>query len=97
MAVLLFVVRMRVQFFYSVILQKKTLGILSIKLRNTNSSFYSKKLNLTISRKIHLKNILFVRESVNNLLVSLLNLWFTFSSGQHDYETLRSTKVNLIN
>ena len=39
--------------------------------------------------------MLFVSKSINNLLPSLFNHWFLFSSDQHNYETSCSSLGNL--
>ena len=39
--------------------------------------------------------MLFVSKSLNNLSPSIFNTWFSFSSDQHNYETLSSTQRNL--
>ena len=51
---------------------------------------------LKFQDKICLKNILFFTKSLNNLLPSIFNTWFSFSSDQHNYETSSSTQVNLM-
>ena len=43
-----------------------------------------------------LRKYLICQKSLNNLLPSVFNTWFTFSSDQHNYETSSSTKGNLI-
>ena len=49
---------------------------------------------LNVQDKILLDKILFARKSLNNLSPSVFNIWFSFSSDQHNCET--STKGNLI-
>ena len=53
---------------------------------NTNPLF-RKIYVLKFKDKINLKNILFISKSVNNLLPSLFNNWFAFSSDTHKYNT----------
>ena len=48
------------------------------------------------SSKTWIGNILFIRKSLNNLSPSTFNIWFSFSSDQHNYETLISTQCNFI-
>ena len=45
--------------------------------------------------KIGLELIFFFSKSLNNLSVPNFNTWFSFSSGQHNYETSSSSKGNL--
>ena len=49
---------------------------------------------LKFQDKICLENILFVSKSLNSLSLSVFNIWFSFSSDQHNYETLSSTQGN---
>ena len=51
---------------------------------------------LKFQDKIWLENIFFISKSLNNLLPSVFNTWFVFSSDQNNYETSSSTQVNLI-
>ena len=58
---------------------------------------YSKKNSiLKFQGKICLENILFISKTLNNLLPSVFNTWFSFTSDQHNYETSSSTQGNLI-
>ena len=50
---------------------------------------------LKFQDKICLENILFISKSLSNLSPSVFNTWFSFSSDQHNYETLSSTQRNL--
>ena len=50
---------------------------------------------MKFSDKVTLENTLFVSKSINNLLPSLFNDWFLFSSDQHNYETSCSSLGNL--
>ena len=42
---------------------------------------------LKVQDKICLENILYVSKPLNNLLLSVFHIWFSFSSDQHNYET----------
>ena len=80
-----------------IILQKKACRIINLQQRNFHTSPLSKQnCILKFQDKICLENILFVSRSLNNLLPSVFNTWFTFSSDQHNYETSSSTQGNLI-
>ena len=80
-----------------IILQKKACRIINLRQRNFHTSLLSKQnCILKFQDKICLENILFVSRSLNNLLPSVFNTWFTFSSDQHNYETSSSTQGNLI-
>ena len=48
---------------------------------------------LKFQDQIFLENISFVRKFLNNWLLSVVKTWFSFSSGQHNYES--STQGNL--
>ena len=50
---------------------------------------------LKFQDKICLENILFVNKSLNNLSLSIFNIWFSFSSDQHK-KTSSSTQGNLM-
>ena len=50
------------------------------------TSLFKQSSVLKFQHKICLKNILFVRKSVNNL-TPVLTTWFGFASDQHKYET----------
>ena len=79
-----------------VILQKKALRIINFQPRNSHSSpLFKKSFILKFSDKVTLENTLFVSKSINNLLTSLFNDWFLFSSDQHNYETSCSSLGNL--
>ena len=56
MTILFFVVRMRTNFLYFVILQKKTLGIINIKSKNTFKFFIQRNPIFKFQGKIHLEN-----------------------------------------
>ena len=71
-----------------VILQKKALRIINFEAHNSRSySLFKKSFILKFLDKVHLEHTLFVSKSINNLLPSLFNDWFLFSSDQHNYET----------
>ena len=46
--------------------------------------------------KIKFENILFVSKSLNNLSPRIFNVWFSYTSDQHKYETPSSTQGNLM-
>ena len=62
----------------------------------TTTPLFKQSSILKFHDKISLENILFVNKSMNNLLPSVFNTWFIFSSDQHSYETSRSKQGNLI-
>ena len=71
-----------------VILQKQALKIINFQPRNSYSSPLSKRsFILKFSDKVTLENTLLVSKSINNILPSLFNDWFLFSSDQHNHET----------
>ena len=79
-----------------VVLQKKALRIISFQQRHSHSSpLFKKSSILKFSDNVNLENTLFVSKSINNLLPSLFNNWFLFSSDQHNYETSWSSLDNL--
>ena len=79
-----------------VVLQKKALRINNFQPRNSHSSpLFKKSSILKFWDKVNLENPLFVSKSINNLLPSLFNNWFLFSSDQHNYETSWSSLDNL--
>ena len=64
---------------------KKALRIINFQPRNSHSSPLFKKIFiLKSSDNVNLKNTLFVSKSINNVLPSLFNDWFLFSSDQHN-------------
>ena len=67
-----------------VILQKKKLRIMNYQPQNSHNSPLAV---LKFKDKINLENILFISKSINNLLPSLFNNWFVFSSDTHKYNT----------
>ena len=79
-----------------VVLQKKAFRIINFQPRNSHSSpLFKNSSILKFSDKVNLENTLFVSKSINNLLPSLFNNWFLFSSDQHNYETSWSSLDNL--
>ena len=79
-----------------VILQKKALRIMNYQPRNSHTSpLFRKAAVLKFKDKINLENILFISKSINNLLPSLFNNWFVFSSDTHKYNTSWSSDDKL--
>ena len=79
-----------------VILQKKTVRIISFQPRSSHTSpLFKQNSILKFQDKICLKNILFVSKSLNDSTPSAFTTWFSFSSGQHDFEISSSTQGNL--
>ena len=72
-----------------VVLQKKLLELLTFSHVTLTLVFYSKKFIVKFSDEVNLENTLFVSKSIN-LLPSLFNDWFLFSS-----ETFWSSLGNL--
>ena len=56
---------------------------------------FRKTFVLKFEDKINLENILFISKSINNLLPSLFNNWFVFSSDTHKYNTSWSSNDKL--
>ena len=82
-----------------IILQKKNaITNINFQPRNlhTNPLFKQNSI-LKFQDKTCLENILFISRSLNNLSLSGVNTWFSFSLHQHNYETLSSNQGNLIN
>ena len=76
--------------------KKKPFRIINFQPHNSHSSpLFKKKFFFKFSDKVTLENTLFVSKSINNLLPSLFNDWFLFSSDQHNYETSCSSLGNL--
>ena len=64
--------------------------------RNSHTSpLFRKAAVLKFKDKINLENVLFVSKSINNLLPSLFNNWFVFSSDIHKYNTSWSSDDKL--
>ena len=79
-----------------VILQKKASRLIHFKERNTHTDsliFESKMVKLP--DKIKIENFLFISKYVKNILPSIFNSWFIFSSTSHNYETSFATKGHL--
>ena len=75
---------------------RKTLRIINFQPRNSHSSpLFKRSFILKLSDKVTLENTLFKSKCINNLLPSLFNGWFLFSSDQHNYETSWSSLGNL--
>ena len=75
-----------------VILQKKAVRIINFQPKNSHTSpLFKQSSILKFQDKICLEN-----KSLNNLLPSVFNTWFVFSSDQHSYETSSSTQGILI-
>ena len=71
-----------------VIIRKKALRIVNFQPRNSQTSpLFRKTFALKFKDMINLEKILFIRKSINNLLPSLFNNWFVFSSEIHKYNT----------
>ena len=65
--------------------------IINFQPRNFHTSPLLKQNSvLKFQDKICLENILFIIKSLNNVSPSVFNTWFSFSSGQHNYETYLS-------
>ena len=80
-----------------IILQKTAIRIINFQPRNFHTSPRFKQNSiLKFQDKISLENIVFISKTLNNLLLSVFNTWFSFTSDQHNYETSSSTQGNLI-
>ena len=76
---------------------RKAVRVINFQPRNFHTSPLFKQWPvLKFQDKICLETILLLRKSVNSLTPSVLNTWFSFSSDQHNYETLRSRQGNLV-
>ena len=66
---------------------------MSFQCRNAHSNplFYRHEIN-KLPDKIIMKNCLFISKSISFNLPPIFNLWFTFSSDSHNYETSSSSK-----
>ena len=79
-----------------VILQNRALRNINFQPRNSHSSpLFRKSFILKFLNKVNLENTLFVNKFISNVLSSLFNDWFLFSSDQHNYETFWSYHGNL--
>ena len=77
-----------------IILQKKAIRIINFQPRNFHTSpLFKQNFILKFQDKICLENILFISKSYNSSR-SVFNTWFSFISGQHNYETSSSTLGN---
>ena len=77
-----------------VILQKKAIRIMNYQPQNSHTSpLFRKAALLKFKDKINLENI--ISKSINNLLPSLFNNWFVFSSDTHKYNTSWSSNNKL--
>ena len=77
-------------------LTKKALRIINFQPHFSHSSpLFKKSFILKFSGEVNLENTLFVSKSINNLLASLFNNCFLFSSDQHNYESSWSSLGNL--
>ena len=75
--------------------KKKALRIINFQPRHSHSSpLFKRSFILKFSDKVTLENTLFISKSINNLLTSLFNDWFLFSSDQHNYESSCSSLGN---
>ena len=80
-----------------IILQKKVIRIINFQPRNFHTSpLFKQNSILKFQDKICLENILFISKTLNNFLLSVFNIWFSFSSDQHNDETSSSTQGSLI-
>ena len=76
--------------------RKKTLRIMNYQPQNSHTSIlFRKAAVLKFKDKINLENVLFTGKSINNLLPSLFNNWFVFSSDTHKYNTSWSSNDKL--
>ena len=76
--------------------KKKALRIINFQPHNSHSSpLLKRSFILKFSDKVTLENTLFISKSINNLLPSIFNDWFLFSSDQHNYENSCSSLGNL--
>ena len=80
-----------------IILQKKVVRIISFQPRIFHTSpLFKQNSILKFQDKICLENILFVSKCLKNRSPSIFNMWFSFSSNQHNYETSSSPQGNLM-
>ena len=76
---------------------KKCFRIINFQPRNIHASpLFKQNSILRFQDKISLKNISFASEPLNNLSPSIFNIWFSFFSDQHNYETSSSTQGKLM-
>ena len=80
-----------------IIFQKKVIRIINFQPRNFHTSpLFKQNSILKFEDKICIENILFISKTLHNLLLSVFNTWFSFTSDQQNYETSSSTQGNLI-
>ena len=93
---LLYGLRIVIQLIDLLFYKKKFLKLLTFSHVTLTLVHYSKNFFiLKFSDKVILENTLFISNSINNLLPSLFNEWFLFSSDQHNHETSWSSLGNL--
>ena len=74
-----------------IILQKKTLRIITFQSRGSHSSpLFKSNHILNLKDKMLIENILFINKSFNNLLPPICKSCFTFCSDAHNYHTVSS-------
>ena len=75
---------------------KKALRMINFQPCSSHSNrLFKTSFVLKFSDKVNLENTFFVSKSINNLLPSLFDDWFLFSSDQHSYETFWYFRGNL--
>ena len=80
-----------------IILQKKTLRIMSFQSRHSHSSpLFEYNHLLKPEYKVLIKNILFINKSLNNLLPLIFKNWSIFGSGVHNYQAVSSTSDKIL-
>ena len=85
---LLYGLRIVIQLIDLLFYKKKFFKLLTFSHVTLTLLLYSKKsFILKLSDRVILENTLFVSNSINNLLPSLFNEWFLFSSDQYNHET----------
>ena len=74
------------------ILQKKAIRIINFEKRNahTNPLFKKSKI-LKLLDKVMIENCIFINKSLKNLLPTIFQNWFSFSSDIHSYSTSSSS------
>ena len=72
-------------------LQKKALRIINNQPINSHAGHLLKKnYILKFEDKVLIGNIIFIKKSVNDLLLPIFKNWFTFCSEIHNYDTVLS-------
>ena len=80
-----------------IILRKKAIIIINFQPKNFHTSpLFKQNSILKFQDKISLENILFISKLLTDLSPSVFNIWFSFSSDQHNYEISSFTQGNLI-